>query len=190
MSTLPTLGALDWTRALAHPDLLAPPVAAALGAWAAAEPRVEREVAVATIDPDLADTAALTAAYDLPLEVSANCVLVAGRRSGEERVAAAVVLATTRADVNSRIKALLDVRKASFLPADRATAESGMEYGGITPVGLPATWRVLVDAAVVQPSALALLGSGVRGSKLLMPGDPLGAMPGVEVIADLGVSAT
>ena len=63
--------------------------------------------------------------------------MVAGRRDGEERVAACVVRADTRADVNNLVKRTLDVRKASFLPMDRAVEESGMEYGGITPVGLP-----------------------------------------------------
>ncbi len=188
MSTaLPVLGNLAWVPACAHLDLVAPATAAALAAWADADPRVADQVAVVEIDPNLADTDALTSAYDLPLGSSANCVVVAGKRAGEERIAAAVVLATTRADVNSRIKALLDVRKASFLSVDRATAESGMEYGGITPVGLPDAWRILVDARVVGPGALALMGSGVRHSKLLMPGELLAAMPGVEVIPDLAV---
>ena len=34
------------------------------------------------IDPDLADTAAMTEAYDTPLEAGANCVVVSGRRDG------------------------------------------------------------------------------------------------------------
>ena len=132
-----TLGTLTWVRALDHPDLLAPSTRAAIEAWAADDPTVADSVLVTQIDPDLADTAALTEAYRLPPAASANCVLVAGRREGEERVAAAVVRATTRADVNATVKRLLDVRKASFLPMDRAVEESGMEYGGITPLGLP-----------------------------------------------------
>ena len=44
-----------------------------------------------------------------------------------------------------------------------------MEYGGITPVGLPEAWRVLVDAACLDIEA-AVIGSGVRRSKLLVPG--------------------
>ncbi|NLE72635.1 MAG: hypothetical protein GX609_11210, partial [Actinomycetales bacterium] len=67
---------LTWSRALDRPDLLAEPTAAALRAWAAAEPAVADGALVTEIDPALADTAALTAAYDLPLEVSANCVVV------------------------------------------------------------------------------------------------------------------
>ncbi|MCL3861933.1 YbaK/EbsC family protein [Actinotalea sp. K2] len=172
--------------ALDHPDLLAPGTAAALRSWADRDDRVASRVTVASIDPDLADTVALTAAYDLPLDASANCVVVAGRRAGDERVAAAVVLATTRADVNSAIKRLLDVRKASFLSIDRAVAESAMEYGGITPIGLPAGWRVLVDSRVAE-SGPVIVGSGLRRSKVAMPGDLLAAMPGVEVVEGLAL---
>ncbi|WP_298460101.1 YbaK/EbsC family protein [uncultured Cellulomonas sp.] len=186
---------LRWLRAVDHPELMATGTHAALLGWAAVQPEVADAVAVAEIDPDLADTAALTAAYALPPGASANCVLVAGRRAGEERVAAAVVLATTRADVNTAVKRLLDVRKASFLPTDRATAESGMEYGGITPVGLPETWRVLVDSRVVAVDAVGgpgqhpavVVGSGIRGSKLSLPGALLGHLPGAEVVEDLAV---
>ena len=96
------------------------------------------EVQVAEIDPELADTAAMTEAYDVPLDASANCVVVMGRRAGEERTAACVVRADTRADVNNVVRRALDVRKASFLDHDRAVEETGMEYGGITPIGIPA----------------------------------------------------
>ena len=58
-----------------------------------------------------------------------------------------MILATTRADVNGVVRRRLDVRKASFAPMDEAVALTGMEYGGITPIGLPKDWPVLVDAA-------------------------------------------
>lgn len=187
-----TLGTLAWVRAVDRPDLLADPVRAAVEAWAAADDRVADAVLVTEIDPDLADTAALTAAYDLPPAASANCVLVAGRREGVERVAAAVVRATTRADVNNAVKRLLDVRKASFLATDRAVEESGMEYGGITPLGLPAGYRVLVDARVAaddpDAGALVVVGSGLRRSKVALPGALLASAPGVEVVEGLALA--
>jgi prolyl-tRNA editing enzyme YbaK/EbsC (Cys-tRNA(Pro) deacylase) len=187
-----TLGSLTWLRAVDHLELLAGPTAAALSGWAAVDPAVADAVHVAEIDPELADTAAMTEAYDLPLVVSGNCVLVSGRRAGEERVAAAVVRATTRADVNSAVKRLLDVRKASFLPMERAVEESGMEYGGITPVGLPSGYRVLVDAALTeadpQAGGTVVIGSGLRRSKLALPGALLAAAPGAEVVPGLGVA--
>ena len=123
-------GTLQLVPVADRPDLLAEPVAKALASW----PRTG-EVSVAEIDPSLADTAALTEAAQIPLEMSANCVVVAGRRGGDERIAACVVLATTRADVNGLVRRLLDVRKASFLAMDLAVEWTGMEYGGITPLG-------------------------------------------------------
>lgn len=177
--TLPTLGSLSSLSALQHPELLAPPVAAALRNW----PRAT-EVAVVEIDPAVADTAAMSAAYDLPMSTGANCVVVAGKRAGEERVAACMVRADTRADVNNVVKRLLDVRKASFLAMERAVEESGMEYGGITPVGIPDEWRLLVDARVTGIE-VAVIGSGVRRSKLLLAGSLVGELPGAEIVDGL-----
>jgi prolyl-tRNA editing enzyme YbaK/EbsC (Cys-tRNA(Pro) deacylase) len=142
-------------------------------------------VRVAEIDPDLADTAALCEAYDIDLAVSANCVVVAGTRAGETTFAAAVVLASTRADVNGLIRKRLNARKASFAPMDDAVARSGMEYGGITPVGLPADWPLLLDATVVATRDV-VVGSGVRRSKLVLPGHALAELPGAEVVEGLG----
>jgi prolyl-tRNA editing enzyme YbaK/EbsC (Cys-tRNA(Pro) deacylase) len=76
------------------------------------------------------------------------------------------------------------VRKASFAAMDVAVAESGMEYGGITPVGLPADWPVLVDAAVAD-TPFVVIGSGVRRSKLVLAGKLLASLPGARVIEGL-----
>ncbi len=176
---LPTLGTLQVRTLDERPDLLGGPVRQALAAWPHAA-----GVGVAEIDPELADTAACSEAYEVPLEAGANCVVVSGRRDGDERVAACLVRADTRADVNTVVKRLLDVRKCSFLSLDRAVEESGMEYGGITPVGLPSTWRLLLDARVAE-LPVVLIGSGVRRSKLLVPGRLLAELPGAEVVDGL-----
>jgi len=177
--TLPQLGTLVSLPVADRPDLLAPSVVEALAAWPHSA-----EVAVVEIDPEVADTAAMSEAYDLPMTTGANCVVVAGRRDGEERVAACLVRADTRADVNNVVKRTLDVRKCSFLSIDRAVEESGMEYGGITPVGLPRSWRLLVDSRVLQVE-VAVIGSGTRRSKLLLPGRLAGELTGAEVIEGL-----
>ena len=175
------IGGLTGTPALSRPELLASPVAAALELWPYAA-----QVDVVEIDPSLADTVALTEAYDLPLEASGNCVVVGGRRDGAERVAACVVRADTRADVNNLVRRRLDVRKATFLAMDEAVGRTGMEHGGITPVGLPVEWRLLVDETLSR-MPVVVVGSGVRRSKLLLPGRLLAELPGAEVVADLGV---
>jgi prolyl-tRNA editing enzyme YbaK/EbsC (Cys-tRNA(Pro) deacylase) len=178
--TLWTLGGLAAGPAAARPELLADPVRALLDGWGRAD-----DVGVVEIDPEQADTSTLTAAYDLPLEASGNCVVVGGRRAGEERIAACVVRADTRADVNNLVKRRLDVRKATFLAMDEAVTRTGMEYGGITPVGLPAEWRLFVDRRLTEVPVV-ILGSGVRRSKILMPGSLLAELPGAEVVDDLG----
>jgi prolyl-tRNA editing enzyme YbaK/EbsC (Cys-tRNA(Pro) deacylase) len=163
-------------------DLVAVPVATALADLALPD------VLVAPIDPALADTAAFCAAYEVPMDVSANCVVVAGRREGETRYAACVVLATTRADVNNVVRRLLDVRKASFVAMEVAVAETGMEYGGITPIGLPKGWPILVDARVAATDYV-IVGSGLRASKLALPGADLARLPGAQVIEGLAKPA-
>ena len=172
---------LEFRPALQHLELVGAPVAAALRALPV---ETAGTVQVAVIDPDLADTAAFCAAYGFAPEASANCVVVAGRREGVERHAACVVLATTRADVNNVVRRHLDVRKISFARLEDAVSLTAMEYGGITAIGLPAGWPVLLDPAVVDAGEV-LMGSGVRGSKLLLPASVLTALPGAAVVPDL-----
>ncbi len=176
--TAPRLGSLTWLPAAEHAELLGEAVAAAL-------PSLSGPAWVAAIDDDLADTAAFTDAYGVPPEASANCVVVAARRAGQTTLAACMVLATTRADVNGLVRRHLGARKASFAPQDVAVAETGMAYGGITPVGLPPDWPVLVDAAVAAAD-LVVIGSGTRGSKLAVSGALLAGLPTAAVLDGLG----
>src|SRR3982751_3439583 len=178
------LGSLKLEPAQTRLDLLAAPVAAALEVWPVDAPVDADQVLVAPIDPELADTAAFCEAYGVAPEESANCVIVAGRRGDVTRYAACIILATTRADVNGVVRRHLDVRKCSFAPMDEAVALTGMEYGGITPIGLPADWPILVDARVAATPQV-IIGSGVRHSKIAVAGPSLGALPNAEVIEEL-----
>lgn len=166
-------GTLHWTPATDRLDLLAAPVAEAIGTAPGA--------LVAPIDAELADTGAFCEAYDVALDASANCVVVAGRRGGETKYAAVMVLATTQADINNVVRRRLDVRKISFAPHEDAVRLTGMEFGGITPIGLPEDWPILVDTQVAE-CAEAVIGSGIRGSKILLSGAAIAALPGAEVL--------
>src|ERR1700678_1843792 len=172
---------LTYHPALERPDLLAPPVAAALRALPWAD-----QVRVAEIDPALADTAQFCETYGLTLEESANCVVIAGKRGAGVTYAACMVAATTRANVNGLVRQHLGARKASFGPVDVVTALTGMEYGGITPIGLPDSWPVLVDDLVAKTPTV-VVGSGIRGSKLWLPGPLLAELPAAQVLPGLGV---
>lgn len=166
-------GTLTWVPLSQHLELVAAPVAAA----AALVP----SALVAQIDADLADTTQYCAAYDVDPAHCANCVVVAGRRASTT-YAAVLVLATDRADVNKVVRKELDVRRISF--ADQGVAEelTDMRQGGITPVGLPADWVLLIDEAVAGAGRV-VIGGGVRGSKLLVEAADLVALPNVRVLA-------
>ena len=167
-------GTLTWVDASERPDLLAPPVVAALGHVPG--------VRVAAIDATLADTAAFCEAYDVAPGASANCVVVEARRGDETTLAAVMVLATDRADINRVVRKHLGARRISFADQSKAQELTGMEQGGITPVGLPADWPVLVDEAVVAAGPV-VVGAGVRGAKLLLDGAALAGLPKAQVVA-------
>lgn len=169
-ATLNALPAAD------HPELMPAVVYEAL--------RYVPSAKVITIDPEHADTETLVAVYDLPRQVMANAVLVQGARAGEVRQACCMTLAHRRVDVNGVVRRKLDVRKCSFAPMDVAVAASGMEYGGITPVGLPPEWPVWVDAAVADTEFL-MIGAGNRTAKLILRGAELLDLPGAERVEGL-----
>lgn len=170
---------LTWVPALERLSLLACPVRKAVEnepALAGAE--------VAEIDPSFADTEALCRQYDVDPGDCANCVVVAGRRGEQVSLAACLVLATTRADVNGAVRRHLGARKASFAPLAEVEAAADMQFGAITPVGLPASWQLLVaDAVAAHPGVV--VGSGLRHSKLRLPGPAVLALPGARRLAGL-----
>jgi prolyl-tRNA editing enzyme YbaK/EbsC (Cys-tRNA(Pro) deacylase) len=167
------LGKLTFVPASDAPDLVAEPVRRYLG---------DDGLWVSAIDPSLADTAAFCEHYDIGLDISANCVVVEAKRADRTWHAACIVLATTRADVNGIVRKHLGARKISFAPMDTAVSLTEMEYGGITPVGLPADWPILVDQNVVDQQRV-IIGSGIRASKLLAATGVLASLPGAEVLA-------
>lgn len=166
-------GNLDWKPLADHPELVAAPVAAAAHLVPAAH--------VAQIDPNLADTASFCEAYDVAMSASANCVLVYGRRGETTTFAAVMVLATDRADVNKTVRKELGQRKMSFADQDQAQELTGMTQGGITPVGLPADWPILVDEGVVAAGPV-VIGGGVRDSKILLDGAALAGLPNARTL--------
>jgi prolyl-tRNA editing enzyme YbaK/EbsC (Cys-tRNA(Pro) deacylase) len=176
---------LNSLPALENLDLLGQPVVTALRAW---PPELAATITVSEIDPTLADTAAFCERYGVLAQESANCVVVAGRRGEVTTLAACVVLATTRADVNGLVRRTLGAKKISFASMDVAVSSSGMEYGGITPIGLPVEWPIFIDRAVVDAGDV-VVGSGVRRSKIVVAGSTLAALPNATVLDGLGLQA-
>ena len=169
-------GTLQFEEISDHPSLLGKPVLAELSRI-----KLVAGVMVAEIDPALADTAAFCDHYQIAMSAGANCVIVEAKRADRVWYGACLVLATTRVDVNGAVRRYLEARKISFAPMETAVRLSNMEYGGITPIGLPEDWPILVDEVVLEQPRV-VIGSGVRGSKLLVEPQVLRALPAVKVM--------
>lgn len=134
-------------------------------------------------DPELADTAAFCEAYDVPLEKSANAILVASRKP-EGHNAVCVVLAHTRLDVNGTVRKKLGVRKVSFAPAELTNELTGQEIGGVTIFGLPPGLPVWIDSRVMDCDWV-IVGAGSRTAKIKLDPTQLEGLDGYDVVEDL-----
>jgi len=157
----------------AHPDVLAH------------VDRLGLVVEVMDCDPELADTAQFCAAYGVPLEESANAILVASKKPDGHH-AVCVALAHTRLDVNGAVRRKLGVRKLSFAPADVTRAVTGQEIGGVTIFGLPADIPVWLDARVRDCERI-VVGAGSRSAKIRLDPAQLVGLDGYEFVDDLAV---
>jgi prolyl-tRNA editing enzyme YbaK/EbsC (Cys-tRNA(Pro) deacylase) len=131
------------------------------------------------IDPDLADTAAFCERYGFPLETSGNCILVASKDEPPV-LATCLALATTKLDVNKRVRKLLGVRKLSFAPPELTREVTGMEIGGVTPFGLPSDLPLYLDARIRDLDRV-VVGGGSRSLKLVVAPAALTRIGGVYV---------
>lgn len=134
-------------------------------------------------DPELADTAQFCEAYDVPLEKSANAILVASRKP-EGHNAVCVVLAHTRLDVNGTVRKRLGVRKVSFAPPDLTKELTGQEIGGVTIFGLPTDLPVWLDSRVMDCDWI-VVGAGSRSAKVKFDPSQLAGVDGYVIVDEL-----
>ena len=134
-------------------------------------------------DPDLADTALFCEAYGIPLEKSANAILVASRKP-EGHNAVCLVLANTRLDVNGVVRRRLGVRKVSFASAELTKELTGQEIGGVTAFGLPDGLPVWIDRRVLDKDWV-VIGAGSRSAKIRLDPSQFAGLDGYEIVEDL-----
>ena len=146
------------------------------------------DILVGKIDPQYMNGTALSDHYDVNLEDGANCIVVRGRRGDVKTTAAVVVPVGYRTDLNGIVCEKLNVKKVSMASLEEILQETGMEYGSITPVGLPERYRILIDAQLMQKDKV-IVGSGKQVAKLLVPTAFFKQLPNVEIIEGLASPA-
>jgi prolyl-tRNA editing enzyme YbaK/EbsC (Cys-tRNA(Pro) deacylase) len=134
-------------------------------------------------DDRLADTAAFCAHYNVPPSHSVNAILVRSK-TDPARMALCMVPATHRLDVNRTVRKRLGAKKASFAPPEDTRALTGMEIGGVTPIGLPPGLPVWVEASVMALDYI-ILGGGNRTSKLKISPEIFAHLHNCEIITGL-----
>ena len=139
---------------------------------------------VIEIDPALADTALFCEHYVFPMEQSGNTIIVASKKKPKVFVAC-VVLATTRLDVNKRVRKLMGVSKASFASAEEMKELTGMEIGGVTPFSLPEELKLYVDSRIMELDWV-ILGGGGRDRKLKISPEVFHQL-GAEIVENLAL---
>jgi prolyl-tRNA editing enzyme YbaK/EbsC (Cys-tRNA(Pro) deacylase) len=142
---------------------------------------------VMTIDPDFADTARFCERYGVPMENSANTIIVASKKEPKQ-YCACVVKATTRLDVNHAVRKLMNVSKLSFATADETKALTGMMIGGVTVLALPADLPIYVDERVMALDWL-ILGGGSRSTKIRASPEVFRRLPNTTIVPDLATDA-
>ena len=138
---------------------------------------------IMTIDPDFADTARFCERYGIPLEHSANTIIVAGKKE-PKAYCACVVKATTRLDVNHAVKKLMGVSRVSFATAEETQALTGMMIGGVTIFALPPDLPIYVDARLMELDWL-ILGGGSRSTKIKTAPEVFRHLPHTTIVPGL-----
>lgn len=170
---------LDFQPIKDHPELVSPSVY---------EAAADSDILVGKIDPEYMNGTALSDHYDVNQEDGGNCVIVRGKRGEVRTMAAVLVPVGFRADLNGVVCEKLDAKKVSMAPLEDVIAETGMEYGSITPVGLPSSYRILIDSRLMEKEKV-VVGGGKQISKLLVPTAYFKTLPNVEIIEGLSSPA-
>ncbi|HSK72034.1 MAG TPA: YbaK/EbsC family protein [Pyrinomonadaceae bacterium] len=174
---------LHFEPAVNRPDLLPPSINELLKNWRGSTP-VE-EILVTPIDPEYADSAKFCEHYGVDPAGGANCVVAVATKGESRTFAACLIPVNCRADLNNVARKTLGARRVSFAPLDEVLEETGMEYGGITPVGLPERYPILIDSRIAEMERL-IIGGGFRKSKISIPGKVLAELPNAVIVEGLG----
>ncbi|HSW87422.1 MAG TPA: YbaK/EbsC family protein [Rhabdochlamydiaceae bacterium] len=175
---------MKFEPAIDRTDLVSPSVTTILKNWQGSTP--VQEIQVAEIDPAFAGGNDFCMHYGISTDEGANCVIVEGSRGSSITIAACVAPVNYRIDFNGVVRKALNARRVSLASLDKVLELTGMEYGSITPIGLPLEWIILLDQRVLLPPHI-VIGSGRLKAKLRLPPKALAELPSARVIENLAI---
>ena len=138
------------------------------------------------VDHYFADTENFCAKYKYPMDKSGYSILVASKR-GENRYSASIVLASSKLDVNKKVRELMQVSRLSFANSEETMEITGMLIGGVTPIGLPQNLPLYIDSKVLA-NDYVIIGGGSRSGKIQLNPLDLLKLPSAQVVEGLSKS--
>ena len=173
---------LRLTPVLNNPSLVSASVLTCIQNWHG-KTKAE-EFRVAEIDPECAGGKDFSERYGVPYREGGNCLIISAKRGGERIFAACLVPVGHRTDLKGVVRQHFGGGQISMAPKDEVLAATNMEYGSITPFGLPPEWPILIDSRFIALPRV-IVGGGLRRSKLAIPGAALGELPNAVIIEKL-----
>ena len=170
---------LEFVSVASHPEYVAPKMLSFLKSH-----ELTGKIQVAQIDPQYADGKKLSEAYGVDINQELNCLAFAGKRDGQIRYEAVVVPYGKRVNSGAVLKHAMDATKPSFANLDDVIAMTCMEFGSITPVGLPDDWQVLIDSSVKELDEV-IIGGGHVDAKFKTKPQILAQLPHAKFVDQL-----
>lgn len=136
---------------------------------------------VAGILPEEADGHILCEHYNIKEECGYNCLIVECKRNDIIKYYALMVPVGYRYNMGSVVRKYTNSRTVSVADLNYVLKETGMEYGSITPIGLPNEWKILVDSTILKQKQI-VIGGGFVKSKISLPVNLFLKMPNVEIV--------
>ena len=112
------------------------------------------------IDPNFSDTENFCKKYNFSLDQSANTIILESKRP-KGIYSIAVVQASKKLDVNTKLKNIMGVKKLSFANAAKSEELTGMKVGGITPFGLSQKLQIYTWASFPKDEFRAIASAGI-----------------------------
>ncbi len=139
---------------------------------------------VAEINPEYMDGISLFGHYKLELVKGINCLICEVIRRDERILVALLVPTGYRYNMSSTVKKYFDAKRVSVAPLEEVLNLTKMEYGSITPLGLPDNMPILYDPLVLESENI-ICGSGLQKSKILFPSKYIAMLPNANELKGL-----
>ena len=136
---------------------------------------------VAEINPEFADGNKLCDEYDIDKRIGFNCLIVECKRNEIIKYCALIVPVGYKYNMGSVVRKYTNSRVVSVAPLEYVLDKTKMEFGSITPIGLPDDWQILVDPLIKKQKNM-IIGGGLVKSKISLPTELFLKLPNVEVV--------